>query len=235
MTMLLQPPPDAPAPPPSAHAIRSQRKMAWIWIIGIVSVIFCLLVAPTLFRKRGNHDQPEVVSNIRQIGLALFEFEQAYGSMPDFDTGKTVRDDTLTSLKLGTVTSNDFFRQLIAAEITQSEQMFYARVQGSRKPDSVITGTKALEKGECGFTYLIGAFKGCNPERPLVVTPMIPDTDRFDPKPFKGKVVVLKADNCVTTLPIDKSGHAILFGKNLMDPAHPVWEGKPPAIAWPEL
>jgi hypothetical protein len=64
---------------------------------------------------------------------------------------------------------------------------------------------------------------------------MIPGTDRFDPKPFKGKAVILKMDNSVTSLSIDKAGHAILDGRNLMDPHHPIWEGHAPVIAWPDL
>jgi len=179
--------------------------------------------------------QTEAVSNARQIGLALFEFESEFGCMPDFSTPKSVIKKTGTRLSLGNKSSNDFFRQVIAAEIVQSEHMFYAHVAGTRKPDNVFTGYKALEKGECGFTYFIGATDSCDPNRPLVVIPMIPGTDRFDPKPFEGKAVVLRADNSVTSLTIDKQGHAVFEGKNLMDPKHPVWQGKPPSIAWPDL
>ncbi|MGL5017616.1 MAG: hypothetical protein ACRDBP_05750 [Luteolibacter sp.] len=74
-----------------------------------------------------------------------------------------------------------------------------------------------------------------NPSRPLVAAPMIPGTDRFDPKPFKGKAVVLKLDGSVYSLPIDKNGHVILESWNMMDPHHPVWKGHAPVIAWPEL
>jgi hypothetical protein len=64
---------------------------------------------------------------------------------------------------------------------------------------------------------------------------MISGTDRFDPKPFDGKAVILKLDNSVTSVPINKNGHVIVDGKNLFDPANPIWKGKPPVIAWPEL
>ncbi len=36
-------------------------------------------------------------------------------------------------------------------------------------------------------------------------------------------------------LNIDKAGHIIIDGRNLMDPKHPIWDGHPPIIAWPEL
>lgn len=236
MTMLQQPPPDAPAPPPSVAALRSQSKRAWIWAIGLPCLIGCVVIfTDSLSTHCGRRpDQTEAISNARQIGLALFEFESEFGSMPDFSTPKTVIKRTGSRLNLGSKSSNDFFRQLIAAEIVQSEHMFYAHVVGTRKPDGVFSGSKALEKGECGFTYFIGATEGCDPNRPLVMTPMISGTDRFDPKPFEGKAVVLRADNSVTSLPIDKQGHAVFECRNLMDPKHPVWQGKPPSIAWPE-
>lgn len=237
MSMLPQPPPDAPAPPPSVAAIRSQAKQKWLWAIGLISVMVCLLglFAPMVIRCPKKAPQTEAVSNARQIGLALFEFEQEYGCFPGFGTAKQVRANTLSDLQMDhSKSSNDFFRQLIAANVVESEHMFFARVAGTRKPDNVVTGSKALEKGECGFSYLLGATEGCDPHRPLAVTPMIPGTDRFDPKPFEGKAVVLRADNSVTSLAIDKQGHVIFEGRNLMDPKHPVWQGKPPSIAWPE-
>lgn len=237
MSMLPQPPPDAPAPPPSEAAILSRRKWKWLWIVGVFSmVIVTLLLIPLFIRPRHHHhNQTEAVSNARQIGLALFEFETAYGKFPDATTIPAVQKETGTLLSLGTTSSNDFFRQLIAAEIAQSESMFYSKNAGIRKPDNIFDTTHALEKGECGFTYFLGATETGNPSRPLVVAPMIPGTDRFDPKPFEGKAVILKADNSVTSLPIDKHGHIFVAGRNLMDPQHPIWDGHPPVIAWPDL
>ena len=101
-------------------------------------------------------------------------------------------------------------------------------------PPNVIAGAKALEKGECAFTYFLGASILDNPSRPLAVAPMIPGTDRFDPKPFEGKAVILRIDNSVTSLRIDKMGHVNYGGGNLMDPSNLIWDGHPPVIAWPE-
>ncbi|MEY3897240.1 MAG: hypothetical protein RLZZ214_2761 [Verrucomicrobiota bacterium] len=194
-----------------------------------------VLTAPIFIRSRRIEGVTEEVNNARQIGLALDEFKSQYGVYPDAATATRIRSETKTTLNLGTTSSNDFFRQLLVANITQSERMFYVKGSGVRKPDNVIAGAKALEKGECGFTYFLGATKQGNPSRPLAAAPMIPGTDRFDPKPFKGKAVCLRIDNSVTSLPIDKDGHVILHGRNLMDPHHPIWEGHAPVIAWPDL
>ncbi len=175
---------------------------------------------------------PEVVSNARQIGLALFEFEVEYESYPSPKTIAEVQAKNPSGLHLGTKTSNDYFRQLIAAEITASERLFYAKVPGARKPDDVILPGRALEAGECGFAYLMSDSQ--IEDRPLVVTPLIPGTNRFDRKPFDGKAIVLRGDNSVIRYAIDKDGHARVGGVILLDPSHPVWEGKGLTIAWPE-
>lgn len=186
-------------------------------------------------RRRHRADQTEAVNNARQIGMALFEFQEQFGHMPDAGTVEQVRQKFPTDLKLGTKSSNELFRQLVVSGIARSEPMFFARISGTHKPDGIITGASALAKGECGFTYFAGASKDCNPSRPVLVTPLIPGTDRFDPKPFDGKAVMLKADNSVTSLPIVKAtGRVMVDGHDLMDPANPIWGGKPPVIARPE-
>ncbi len=233
--MLPQPPPDASAPLPSEHVLRSRRIWRWIWISGVVSIL-CLLLPPVTIRS-GPHrgDQSEAVNNARSLGIALFEFEREFGSFPDQGTVSAVRAKTSTDLDLRSKSSNDFFRQLIASGIAQSEPMFYAKINGTRKPDGVFTKGEALKTGECGFTYFLGGKSTDNPSRPLVVTPMIPGTDRFDPKQFDGKAVVLHLDNSVSSYPLDKDGHLMIDGRNLMDPGHPIWDGHPPVIAWPDL
>jgi type II secretory pathway pseudopilin PulG len=237
--MLPQPPPDAPAPPPSASAIVSQKKSGWLLRGGIVSVLLILLAfvsAPTLIRCRKKADSTEAVNNARQIGLALFEFQTEYGRFPDTESVAAVRLKTESDLNLGGVSSNDFFRQLLAAGIAQSETMFYAKANGTRKPDNNFARGEALIRGECGFTYFLGARPTDNPKRPLVVTPMIPGTDRFEKlKGFDGRSIILRMDKSVSSLPIDKDGHVLIDGRNMMDPHHPIWEGHAPKIAWPDL
>ena len=170
------------------------------------------------------------------MGLALVEFESEYGDFPNASTVVDVQKATGTTLILGTKTSNDFFRQLIGANVTKSERMFYApKIPGVRKPDDNITGVEALKKGECGFAYFLGAKLIDNPKRPLAAAPMIPGTDRFDPKAYEGKAVVLRMDNSVTSFKIDKDGHIQIEGKLFMDPTNSIWNGHPPMIVWPDL
>lgn len=242
MTMLPQPPPNAPAPPPTDAAILSQKKWNWLVWVGLFSILIVLLglMAPLTIRSRTKSDQTEAVNNARQIGLVLFEFDTKYGKYPDASTILDVSKDAamdlnLSKLSLGTKSSNDYFRQLLAGGFTQSESMFFANILGAKKPDNDIKGAEALKKGECGFAYLAGLSSEGNPSRPLIVTPLIPGTDRFDPKRFEGKAVILKADNSVTSITIDKDGHVMMLGKNLLDPTNQVWgKGDKFVIVWPE-
>jgi hypothetical protein len=80
------------------------------------------------------------------------------------------------------------------------------------------------------FSYLSGLTPEGDLRRPILVAPLIPGTDRFDPKPFNGKAMVLHVDTTVKFEIIDKQGHAKQLGRNLLDPTHPMWAGKPPTI-----
>jgi hypothetical protein len=241
MTTLPQPPPDAPVPPPSAVAIRSRRFRFWIWIVGLVSVACVILVLRNVILvQRNNAFTTEAHANLRAMTCAFGEFDTDYGRFPDASTITEVRDRTGSLTPLGTKTSNDFLRQLIVAEILPTEVACYAAIAGCHKPDNRMGGTLTLEKGECGFSYIVGQSSKDNPERPLVVTPLIPGTNRFDPKPFNGFAIVLIIGGCpggsVRIEPINKRGEVIdSSGKHILDPANPIWAGEPPVVVWPEF
>jgi hypothetical protein len=185
-------------------------------------------------------DDTEAIGNARQIGLALYEFEQAYGRFPDESTILRVKEiDSANTIPLGKSSSNDFFRQLIAAEVVQGERMFYAFSPRTRKADDVFDGAKALAKGECAFAYVSGLSSEGNPAgTPIVLFPMVPGKLLFDyklcKKYYNGAAVILRLDNIVTRYPVDKSGRVWIDGKDLFDPTQPFWNGKVPDVKWPE-
>lgn len=231
-----QPPPDAPAPSAGPEAIRSRRKMkAILWLGGISIAFVCgiplLREIPRQYRAAV---RTKALSNIRQIGISLFEFDAEYGRFPDASTAAKVKADTKTPLTLGASTSNQIFRQLIAYGL-KSEKPFYAKIAGSRKPDDVYhDDAHALVPGECGYAYIAGFDSSCDPGTILVVCPLIPGTTLFDPKPFGGKAIILRADNSATPMPIEPSGQVLIGGKDIFDPSRPVWKGKAPDIKWQE-
>ena len=220
-------------------------------LLVVIVIIAALagLTAPMVIRQRKKADQTEATNNARQIGLALFEFETAYNSFPDQNTIKDVTDNTGTQLTLGTSSSNDFFRQLIAAEISSSEAMFYAKAAYSKKPDNIFnTAEKALANGEVGFGYIMNnttAFSTAgNPARPIVCAPLysadgssISADGQFDLDFYDLKAVVLRIDNSVTSLPLLRTTRLAQLGggKNLLATGQDtVWgDGVTPKIIAP--
>lgn len=230
-----QPPPNALPPPPSDLAKRSRRWWYGMIIFGVVSAVGLLGFAdPWVIRSYRNLNWVAAISNARQIHLGLLEFEQEYGKFPDADTAELVRSRNVTTLAQGTKTSNDYFRQLLAANMG-NEKMFYADIKGARRPDDLPDEAKALEKGECGFSYILGANLGSSMDRPVIVTPLIPGTLRFDPSRFDGKAIISRRDGSVSTFPINKkTGRVMISGKDLFDPSNTWWGGVGPVVVWPE-
>ena len=206
---------------------KMRRGFTLVELLVVIVIIAALagLTAPMVIRQRKKADQTEALSNARQIGLALFEFETSYNSFPDSTTAPTVTENTGSQLQLTGNTSNDYFRQLIAAEISQSEAMFYAKTAFSKKPDNVFNSTAtALQAGEVGYGYILNssvAFSTAgNPARPIVVAPLaFPfGTGQFDLDMYDAKAVVLRIDNSVTSLPVLKTTKLAQLGggKNLL-------------------
>lgn len=229
-----------PQPPPSEQALRSIRWRNWIWGVGLICATITLagLTAPMAIRCKKKSDTVEAVNNLRQLGLALFEFETFYGEFPSNNTISDLKSQNLSStIPLGTTSSNDYFRQLLAAEVAMSEDMFYAKLKGSKKPDNDYQGNLALEFGECSFTYIHGLSTKNDPETPVAFWPVVKGQRKFDykfAKKINANAVILRIDNSVRSYPISKSGQVLINGKDIFDPTQPFWNGTPPDIKWPE-
>lgn len=231
---------EQPAPPPNPELLNRQPKwytpVFYGCIIASILALLAGLTAPMVIRSPKKPDQTQAVNNARQIGFALFEFEAQYRAFPNDNTKDLVdKNHPDHDFNLSGKSSNALFRQLLAASYTQSEEMFYAKVKGTRKPDGIISPGEALKKGEVGFGYIAGLNPIGNPARVIAFCPIIPGTDRFDPKPFKGKAVLLRLDNSAVSVDIDKHGHAIVGGSNILSAKHPVWGGEKLDIRYPEL
>jgi hypothetical protein len=197
-------------------------------LIGGVSSIY-----KAVSRQRLAIAKKETVSNALQTGRALHKFESQYGSFPDEQTKFEFDKSYVHKVSVSGISSNALFRQLIAPDIA-SEDIFYAHIPQNVKPDSLVKKGHALEPGENGFSYVSGLSSKDDPLTPIVLTPLIPGTTKFDPKPFDGKAVILHIDNTVRTYDIHKDGHVYDKGINLLSTKHPVWNGKVPDIRYPE-
>ena len=207
-----------------------------LWVGGISVAFMALLVsAPLLLRSMKNPARTEAINNIRQVHLALMAFEADYGRFPDAATIADVQSKTHTTLTLGTATSNDYFRQLIAAGTAKSERIFWAKTAATPRRPNDILGIDTLKKGESSFTYVSGLRSSGDVSTPVVVTPMIPGTHQFDPAPFDDWAVVLRIDGSAKREVIRTDNHKVAVpGGTLFDTSQPCWHGKAPDLKWPE-
>ncbi len=202
--------------------------------IPIAFVLLIAIMVPLIQNNMRSASRVHALSNLRVIGHVLLEFESQYGRFPDASTLPLIKAQDRTGLIFGTKTSNDYFRQLLAT-VTKAEKIFFADIlTRTFYPDDITEGSKALEKDECSFSYIPGLSSTSPLGTPVVVTPLVPGTQKFDPKPFGKMATVLFTDGSVQALPIDKNGDVILNGMNLFDPRQPFWRGKAPDIKYPE-
>ncbi len=167
--------------------------------------------------------------------MALFEFQTEYGKFPETSTISEVKRKCVTPLTLAGNSSNDFFAQLIASGICQTEAIFYTKAKSTVKPDGIMdTDASAIVHGECAYAYISGVDASANLSTPLIFGPVMPGTKTLDTLSNDGKAIILKLDNSVTSLPIDSSGKIIYNGMDLLDPRQPFWNGKAPDVKWPK-
>jgi hypothetical protein len=182
----------------------------------------------------------ETRGKMKSLAFALHQFDSDYGGFPNAESAKLVVEQTDSKLRLGAGSANEVFRQLIATGICDIENVYFARIPGAHEPDNDVSRPEmVLAKGEVGFSYILGQSPDSPAETPLVVTPLVPGTNRFDPKPFKGRALVMRVGdfsyNDIDVLPINSRGEVIdSSGKHLLAADHPIWGGKAPVIVWPE-
>jgi len=191
-------------------------------LLVVISIIATLagVGVPVIIAQKKKGDRSEAISNIKQVGMALFAFDQDYSSYPGdlAATGQQVIDNNPTdasnpasSITLDYATSNGIFCQLIRGGFIDSEKAFYAKSNYTKKPDNVISGANALAKGECGFSYIVNktvatplSSAGNTGQALLVASSYRPaggtvDTDgKFDTDVYDKKAIVFRIDQSAT-------------------------------------
>lgn len=201
----------------------NQKKPQGFTLVELLVVIVIIaalagLSAPMLLKQRKAADKTEAISNVKQIGSALVEFDGDYSGFPDNNTLTTVKENTGTDLSLQGNYSNDYFRQLLANGL-KSEKMFYCKTPYTKKGDDNMQGAKALERGEVGFGYIMrsqseGLSMSGTPSCPVLVAPLYNAEANwtFDLDPFDGKAVVWRLDQSASSLTIRTDTKHVMAG-----------------------
>lgn len=225
--------------------LRQGFTLVELLVVIVIIASLAALSAPMIMGQVKKAAKTEAISNSKQIALAMFEFDNDYGSFPDADTlidlgGSFPTPPPVTGA--ADANSNGYFRQLIHAGIVQSEEIFYAKTAESKKPDgNMSSNTEALAAKECGFGYIMDTDDALsssgNPSRVIVVTPLASgSTAAFDAEPLGGFAIALKIDQSasalrIRTAPGATTGIAIAGGADLM--AADFWGDITPTIKGP--
>jgi len=214
---------------------RSGFTLVELLVVIVIIAALAGLTAPQVIRMKKKGDLAEATNNARQIGLALAQFDADVGGYPDDTTVEAVKN--LSGGSEATLTgdnSNPYFRQLIVAGVTDSEQPFFAKTSYSKaKPDDVTSPVADMLKArEVGFGYLMSsasASLGVVSGRPVCVSPLQSGNTKglMEFEPYDGKAIALFTDSSVRQLTIRKTDNEALLsgGKTLLQKgAGTVWE-----------
>ena len=208
-------------------------------LLGIL--IVDALLNPSIWNCTKKMDMVQAISNSKQIYLVLMDFESDMGKFPD--------DETAAKAELHAFRgphSNDYLGQLIAGGYTKTEQIFYAYDKRyPRKPDDLISPPEQiLQKGECGFGYVMIEEKGKerglsskdNGGLPLVVAPIVNSLGVFEMKSYAGRGVYLRVDGSARNERLDSNNKVRVGPLTLFDTGTgTVWGAElKPVILLPE-
>lgn len=188
------------------NTMKSRKGFTLVELLVVIAIIVALaaMATPQILKAMKKVALADALNNARQVKIALNEFAT------DFD-GQYPNDDTANELEsgLGTVSSNDYFRQAILNRSTDSEKIFWAKgshIAKRSKPDDKIKDggkfaiSEILEPGDVHWAYISEQTDTSQGSRPLVLDPYKTGSNEFDPELWDGKAIVVRIDNSANTL-----------------------------------
>lgn len=190
-------------------------------LLVVIAIIVTLagVATPVLLGQKKKGDHAKAIQNAKQVGYALFNFENDFGRYPDDATVDDLDDTAI--LNTGNA-SNSYFSQLIAGGYVDQEGPFYCKTQFTIEPDNdKTTASQILKPGEVGFTYVmrssgVGLNSSVNSAVPLVVAPSTIAADgTYDRNVYNKKSVVLRIDMSVSDPRINDQGVITIKGGDI--------------------
>ena len=214
---------------------RMRSGFTLVELLVVISIIATLagVGVPVIIAQQKKGARAEAISNIKQIGMAMFSFDQDYSGYPSQASYTDVSANNPPSASIPTLsgsptTSNDFFVQLIVGGFIDGEKQFYAKSTFTKKADGVITGTSCLAKGECGFSYVMGPVGSGSGNDPLSSSGnsgqalllaaslstggTIDGSGKCESDVYDKKAIVFRIDNSATAESIRPSDNLVVIG-----------------------
>lgn len=207
---------------------RMRGGFTLVELLVVISIIATLagVGVPVIINQQKKGARAEAISNIKQVGMAMFSFDQDYNGYPSaasYTDVHTNNPDSNITLSAAPKTSNDFFVQLIVGGYIDGEKQFYAKSTFTKKADGVISASSALAKGECGFSYVMGkepdalSSSGNSGQALLLAASLnssgtIDKTGKCELDVYDKKAIVFRIDNSATAESIRPSDNLVLIG-----------------------
>ena len=203
----------------------------------IVVIALAALATPQIYKANKRTALAEAVNNARQVKLALDTFATDFdGQFPNDDTGEGV-----VSGGTGTTYSNDYFRQLFLAGVTESESIFWVAgspIAASTPPDEKFKSAEGrmvddwiLERGDVHWAYISDQTNLSTGSRPLILDGYPKNESEFDPDIWDNKAIVVTVDGAAKAMRIRPTDGKVIDGskKDILSAQSDAWDGESPA------
>lgn len=201
---------------------KKRKGFTLVELLVVISIIAVLagIAVPLILRAQKEGKKIKAIANAKSVAAGLMSFKDERGGYPSASTREILEQDGIDYLPEGK-SSNAYLAQLIVTNTIDSEKSFFADgVLGAREGDDIKgSADKLLERGECGFSYIMAEdekpLRDASSYTPLIIAPVREggDNPTFDGDPFGDKYVMGLADGSASAGEIDEEGHAVSKGR----------------------
>ena len=216
---------------------RYQKGFTLTELLAVMTILVVLAgIAPaSIFKSLKRASLAQAINNAKQVKLSLDAFAIDFdGQYPNDDTA-----DYVIEGGTGETYSNDYFRQMFLAGVTESEKIFWVKnsaVASKTAPDDKVRGAgrvqadEVLQKGDVHWAYITDQTNLDTGSRPLILDGYKRGTSEWDPNTWDQKVIVLAIDGSCRTMGMRASDGKVLDGsrKDILSAQADAWDGEDP-------
>ena len=216
---------------------RYQKGFTLTELLAVMTILVVLAgIAPaSIFKSLKRASLAQAINNAKQVKLSLDAFAIDFdGQYPNDDTA-----DYVIEGGTGETYSNDYFRQMFLAGVTESEKIFWVKnsaVASKFAPDDKVKeggrvqADEVLQKGDVHWAYITDQTNLDTGSRPLILDGYKRGTGEWDPNTWDQKVIVLAIDGSCRTMGMRASDGKVIDGskKDILSSQADAWDGEDP-------